>query len=701
MINPTDSKGTLLKSYFKSTDIVMAVAFVLMISIIIIPIRPFMLDILLVINITFALIVILVTLFITEILQLATFPSVILMATLFRLALNISSTRLILSEARAGDVINAFGEFVVGGNYVVGLIIFIIITVVQFVVITNGAGRIAEVSARFTLDAMPGKQMSIDADFNSGLIDEDEALEKRRKLQKESDFFGTMDGASKFVRGDAIAGVVIVFINLIGGLGIGIVQQGMGFDTAAQTYTVLTVGDGLVAQIPALLVSTSAGLLVTRSTAEEGFGSDFISQFLNFPKVLVIAAFILFSLGMVPALPFLPFFVLAAACGYGAVALIREDHSTQVQVEKKKEEEEEKQLQPATPTPEDEIKSLIKRDVLEVEIGYNLVPLTEKGEEGDLLNRITAARRRLAAELGIIIRPIRIRDNLQLPPNSYVIKMKGTEVSSGELRPGYFMALNPEGVSAEELNGISTYEPTFNLPAIWVPHARKEEAELKGCTVVDPSTVLITHLTEVVRAHAAEMLGRQEVKEMVDMVKETRPAVVDELIPDKMSIGEIQKVCQNLLKERVPLTDISTILETLADHAASTKDPDLLTEYVRQALARTISWRYVENGNKLRVVTLDPALEKRIADSLQQTVHGTYPALPPEVTQRVVQGISNMVEKLKAKGISPVFLTSPRIRIAFRRLAELYVSDVAVLSFNEILPQLEVESVGVLKIDED
>ena len=671
-------------------DIVVAVAFVFIVVIIIIPIRPIILDMLLVINITFSLIIILVSLFVTEILQLATFPSVLLIATLFRLALNISSTRLILTEAQAGWVIDAFGKFVVGGNYVVGLVIFIIITVVQFVVITSGAGRIAEVAARFTLDAMPGKQMSVDADFNAGLIDDDEARKRRRNLQREADFFGAMDGASKFVRGDAIAGIVIVLINILGGLSIGMLQHGMNFETAARTYTILTVGDGLVAQIPALLVSTAAAMLVTRSTAEKGFGTDFSAQFFAFPKVLAIVSFILLSLALVPALPFLPFFVLSAACGFGAFTLLKEE---QAKLRKKEVPEESPEV---LPSPEEDLRSLMRTDLLEIEIGYNLVSLTESGENGDLLQRITAARRRLSAELGMIVRPIRIRDNLQLSPNVYLIKLKGNEVAQGELRPGSLLALNPEEVSAEDLGGIPTREPTFNLPAVWISPAVKEEAELKGCTVIDVTTVLITHLTEVIRSHAFELIGRQEVKEMVEVVKETRPAVIDELIPDLMSIGEIQKILQNLLREGIPLQDLPTILETLADFAPTTKDSDALTEYVRQSLSRTISARFSE-GKKLQVITLDPVLEKRIAESLQQTIHGTYPVLEPDTAQRILRGTTNLLEKLRQKGFSPVVLTSARIRLPFRRLIERYLHDLTVLSFEEILPQLEVESVGVLK----
>ena len=696
MPSPITVSRSLITGIFKNADVIAALAFVFIIAIIIIPIGPGMLDVMLVVNLTLALIIVLMTLFVTEVLQLSTFPSVLLVATLFRLSLNISSTRLILTEARAGDVINAFGEFVVGGNYVIGLVIFVIITVVQFVVITNGAGRIAEVAARFTLDAMPGKQMSIDADLNAGIIDENEARTRRSKIQREADFFGAMDGASKFVRGDAIAGVIIVLINIIGGLVIGMVMGGMNFEVAARTYTLLTVGDGLVATIPALLVSTAAGMLVTRTTGDQSFGRDFSTQFLGMPRVLGIVAAILLSMGLIPDLPFLPFLVMALACGSGAFMLMREEQKTGRQQREAEEEEPEEDLA----TPEDDIRSLMKPDLMEIEIGYNLVSLTEKTEDGDLLQRITAARRRLSTELGMIIRPIRIRDNLQLPPNTYLIKLKGNEIARGDLRPGYLLALNPEGVPPEELGGIPTTEPTFNLPAVWVTPVQKEEAELKGCTVVDVATVLITHLTEITRSHSHELISRQEVKEMVDMVKETKPTVVDELIPELMSVGDVQKVLQNLLRENIPLQDLPSILETLADHAPSTRAPDLLTEYVRQSMARTISARFTGDEGKLSVITIDPSLEKHIASSLQETMHGSFPVLEPEVSQRIVQGISSMVEKLRNRGLSPVVLTSPRIRLPFRRLVERFLPDLPVISLNEVVSQVAVEAVGVLKENE-
>jgi len=678
-----------LMGLLTNMDVLIAVVFVLVVGIIIIPVSPFLLDIMLVINIAFSLLIILSTLFIKEVLHLAAFPSILLMTTMLRLALNISSTRLILTQASAGEVIAAFGYFVVGGNFVVGLIIFLIITVVQFVVITNGAGRIAEVSARFTLDAMPGKQMSIDADLSSGSISDDEARLRRRKLQREADFFGAMDGASKFVRGDAIAGVVIVLINIIGGFAIGMLQLGMDAQTAVQTYITLTVGDGLVAQIPALLISTAAGLLMTRSTAEAGLGQDLVSQFFSAPKVLGIAAFILLVLGLVPALPFFPFFILAGACGYGAFSLTKEEKGLVAR-------EKEKRMQPLAAVDGDDLKGLIKSDLLEVEIGYKLVSLTDREREGDLLYRITAARRRLAAELGMIVRPIRIRDNLQLPANTYVIKLKGNEVARGELMPGYLLALNPDGVAPADLAGIPTQEPTFKLPALWIAAAQKEAAELKGFTVVDATTVLITHLSEIIKSHAAELLGRQEVKEMLQLVKEEQPAIIEELFPDLLSLGEIQKVLQNLLKEQVPLLGLSTILEALADFAPVSKDPDALTEHVRQVLSRTICSRLMEKEKKLHAITLAPLLEKKIADSLQQTVYGALPVLSPELSQKIIQAALALAEKNRNLGNNPVMLVSSRIRLPLRRLLERYAPDLPILSFNEIAPEAGVEAVGVI-----
>ncbi len=696
----TDQKWMNFKSTGKlitgNTDILAAVAFILMVVIIIIPVNKWILDMLLTLNIAFALVVLLVTLFASDTRELNIFPSVLLTATLFRLALNISSTRLILSEADAGSVIQAFGQFVVAGNYVVGMVVFVIITVVQFVVITNGAGRVAEVAARFTLDALPGKQMSIDADFNAGLIDEDTARTKRKELQKEADFYGSMDGASKFVRGDAIAGIVIVLINLVGGLGIGVFQLGMNVEEAASVFTILTVGDGLVAQVPALLISTSAGMLVTRSTAEASFGEEMTAQLVAFPKVIMLTAVLLFFLGVVPGMPPLPFFLLAAAGGALSFVLFREKRQV-VEEARMEAEQEAETLQPEP----DDFSSILKVELMEVEIGYNLVELTNESRGGNLLDRITAARKKAVNELGIIIQPIRVRDNLQLGPFDYRFKLKGNEIARGQVRPGLHMALNPEGELPMELEGIETKEPTFNLPAVWISDEARFKAEAMGCTVVDASTVMITHLTEAIKSNAHELLGRQAVKEMIESLREVNPAVVEELTPEVLSLGEVQKVMQNLLREKVPLHDLVTMMEELSDQARVTKDIDSLTESVRQALRRTITNQYVNDEGKLDVVTIDPKLEKMISGSIQTTRQGSFPVMEPQITQNLVDGIGRVVDSLAQKGISPVILTSPAIRLPLKRLLDRFHLPVAVLSINEILPQVKVEAAGVIKENEN
>ncbi len=687
---------SLTRIFRGNSDIMAAAAFIAMVVIIIIPISPWMLDILLTLNIAFALVVLLVTLFSSDTRELNIFPSILLTATLFRLALNISSTRLILSEANAGAVIQAFGQFVVAGNYVVGMVVFVIITVVQFVVITNGAGRVAEVAARFTLDALPGKQMSIDADFNAGLIDEETARTKRKEMQKEADFYGSMDGASKFVRGDAIAGIVIVLINILGGLGIGALQLGMSVEEAASVFTILTVGDGLVAQIPALLISTSAGMLVTRSTAEASFGEEMGAQLVAFPKVIMLASVLLFSLGLVPGLPPFPFFLLAAAGG-GLSYMLFKDRK-QVEVEEMAVAEKEAAEVQSEP---DDFRSLLRVELLEIEIGYNLVELTDESRGGNLLERITAARKRAVNELGILIQPIRMRDNLQLGPFEYRFKLKGNEIARGQARPGLFLALNPEGELPEDLDGIETQEPTFNLPAVWISEEIKPGAEAMGCTVVDASTVMITHLSEIIKSHAYELLDRQAVKEMLESLKETNQAVVDEVTSDILSVGEIQKVLQNLLREKVPLHDMVTILEELADQGRATRDLDILTESVRQALRRTITAQYAGGDSRMQVITIDPKLEKKIADSVQATKQGNFPVMDPTVTQNLVDGISRVVDNLSQKGLSPIILTSPSVRLPLKRLLERFHLLPAVLSINEILPEIKVEAVGVIKENED
>ena len=689
------SLPTAARAYLKkSSDLIVAGLIIGIVLLIIIPLSPGFLYILLTLSIAFSMMILLITLFTVEPLQFSVFPTLLLVTTLYRLALNISSTRLILSHAAAGKVIAAFGDFVVGGSYVVGLVVFVIITVIQFVVITNGAGRVAEVAARFTLDAMPGKQMSIDAEFNAGLINEAEARERRKHLQREADFFGAMDGASKFVRGDAIAGIVIILINIIGGLIIGVAQKHMPLGEAAQTYTILTVGDGLVTQLPALLVSTATGILVTRATSDASFGKDLTRQFLSFPKVLALAAGILFVLGLVPAMPNLLFLSLSAVLGYFAYNALSEEKKKAV-AEQERAAAREAREQRREP---ENVFTYFQVDTLEIEIGYNLIPLTDEGRGGDLLHRLAAVRRQCASEMGIYVRPIRIRDNLQLNPNAYSFKLRGEGIAGGELMPGHFLAMDPLGQDLE-VKGVPTTEPTFGLPAWWVAAGDREQTEIAGFTVVDCSTVLITHLTEIIKKYAHELLGRQEVKELLDVVKEKNPVVVEELVPDLLTMGEVQKILQNLLRERVPIRDLAGILEALADAARVSKDPDYLTESTRLALSRTICRQYTGDGSKILVITLHPKLEQAIADSTEQTHLGAYPVLEPQLARQILNNLKESVEKLTLRSLPPVVLCSSRARLPFKRLVERFLPNLAVLSLNEIAPNIEVEAVGTVMVD--
>lgn len=678
----------------RSSDLVISGLIISIVLLIIVPLSPGVLDILLTLNITIGMVILLITMFTVEPLQFSVFPSLLLVTTLFRLALNISATRLILSHAAAGKVIAAFGQFVVGGNYVVGMVVFIIITVIQFVVITNGAGRVAEVAARFTLDAMPGKQMSIDAEFNAGLINEKEARERRRRLQREADFFGAMDGASKFVRGDAIAGIIIIMINILGGFIIGVAQKNMELLQAVQTYTMLTIGDGLVAQIPALLISTATGIMVTRSTSDASFGKDLSRQFTNYPRVLMIVACMLFVLGLIPAMPNLLFMALAGGMGYYSYYMIRKDNKEKIL---DKERAAALQAQEQKKEPEN-VFTYFQVDTLEIEIGYNLISLTDEKQGGDLLQRLAAVRRQCAGEMGIYVRPIRIRDNLQLNPNAYSFKLRGAEIASGELMPGHYLAMDPLGQDLQ-VKGIATTEPTFGLPAWWVSPEDRDRVELTGFTVVDCSTVLVTHITEVIKRYAHELLGRQEVKELIDVVKERNPVVVDELLPDLLTLGEVQKVMQNLLRERVPIRDLASILEALADGARVSRDTDYLTEHARQSLARTICRQYIGAGAKISVLTLHPRLEQTIVDSIEQTQLGSYPVLEPGLARRILDKLKGSIEKLTIIGLPPVVLCSARARLPFRRLLERYLPNVAVLSLNEIAPSIEIEAIGTVMLD--
>lgn len=675
-----------LRSVGQFRDLIIALLIVGIVVIIIIPISPVLLDILLVFSLSFALLVFLTTMFTEKPLDFSVFPSLLLVATLLRLSLNISSTRLILTQANAGSVIKAFGDFVVGGNIVVGIIVFLIITVIQFVVITNGAGRVAEVAARFTLDAMPGKQMSIDADLNAGLITEDEAREKRKELQREADFFGAMDGASKFVRGDAIAGIVIILVNIIGGLLIGMLMMGMEPMEAVERYTKLTVGDGLVTQLPALLISTATGILVTRSQGEENLGEGLIRQLSAFPRLLGLVSLILLVLGLAPGMPTLPFLALAVLIGYAAYSLSK--------TKRAKLEEEAKEVT-AKRQPEN-VLNLLEVDPLELEIGYNLIPLADETQGGDLLDRLAALRRQITSEMGMYVRPIRVRDNLQLKPYEYVIKIRGIESERGEIYPGQYLALNPLGLE-EEVNGLATTEPTFNLPAWWVDEKEKERIEVLGFSVVDAATVLVTHMGEFIKRHAAELLGRQEVKEMIDKIKETNPAVVEELIPEILSIGEIQKVLQNLLREEIPIKDLVTILETLADNARLTKDLNYLTEACRQALSRTITHKYAPEG-ELDVLLLDPAVEELVENSLKTTTQGTFPVLEPKTLQHFLDKLKEAAEKAHFRR-QPIIITSPKIRLPLRRLLERYMPEIAVLAINELVSTTRINALGKVSLE--
>lgn len=676
-----------------SLDVLVAFGVIGIVLMIIVPLPKGVLDVLLALNITLSVVIILLTMFTTEVLQFSVFPTMLLITTLFRLALNISSTRLILSQADAGHVIDAFGSFVVSNNYIVGIIIFLIITIIQFVVITNGAGRVAEVSARFTLDAMPGKQMSIDADLNAGLIDENTAKIRRKKLQMEADFYGAMDGASKFVKGDAIAGIIITLINIIGGIIIGMVIMGMPGSKAVETYIRLTIGDGLVSQIPALLISTASGILVTRSGSDENFGNLLTKQLSAFPVVIAIASTILFFFALIPGMPTGVFLICSIAFGAGAYLLYKDEKK---QIIKDLESEQAEIIETEKREPEN-VLNLISVEPMEIEIGYGLIPLADESSGGDLLERISSVRRQCAIEMGIVVQPIRIRDNLQLKTNEYVIKIRGTVVASGELMPHMLLCMDPANGEVD-MQGIRGIEPAFGLPALWINKDQREDAEIKGLTVVDPTTVMVTHLTETIKNHSYELLGRQEVKLLVDTVKEKYSAVVEELIPELMTIGELQKVLQSLLKEKVPIKDLVTIMESLADNARNTKDLELLTEYVRFALARTICNPLVDEDRCITVATLTPDIEELISNNLQKSLSGTFPAIDPDTTGRILNSIKSTVEGTYFNDNIPVILVSPKIRPAFKRLIEMVFPSIMVLSLNEIPNDVEIKTEGVVAL---
>ena len=672
-----------------NSDVAIAVVVVGIVVMMIVPLPPWLLDILLTANISAALAIVLATLYTTEPLQFSVFPSLLLVATLFRLALNISGTRLILLHGEAGQVISSFGAFVVGGNVVVGLIVFSILIVVQFVVITNGAGRVAEVAARFTLDAMPGKQMAIDADLNAGVITDQEATQRRETIAKEADFYGAMDGASKFVKGDAIAAVLIVMINLIGGLCVGVFQQGMSFSEAIQHFSLLTVGEGIVNQIPALLISTATGIIVTRSVGESNLGQDLAKQIIRQPRALFLAGLVAVGMGLVPGLPKLPFFMI------GGIILV-----VATLLKKGIREEEELRLEEAAtavatrPNEPENVTALLPLDPLELEIGYGLVPLVDADEGGDLLGRVAMVRRQMATELGLSLAPIRIRDNIQLGSHDYAVKIKGVEVARWSLMPGQLLAMNP-GTADLPLDGIPTVEPSFGLPAVWIGEAQREQAEISGYTVVDSTSLIVTHLSEVIRRNAAELLGRQDVRGLLDSLKERFPAPVDELVPDLMTVGEVQRVLQTLLAEAVPVRDLVTILETLGDKAKLTKDIPILAEYCRQALSRAICGRFVDETGTLRAITLDPEVDREVAESVARTDDGTAVTMDPARASALIETLQEQVELAQAIGAAPVLLCSGATRRHIKALTAHAIPTLTVLSYHEILPSVRVEPIGL------
>ncbi|KQL54618.1 flagellar biosynthesis protein FlhA [Heyndrickxia shackletonii] len=674
-------------------DMSVLISVILVVAMLIIPFPTWLLSVLILINISLALLVLLTSMNMKEPLQFSVFPSLLLLLTLFRLALNISTTRAILTKGQAGGVVETFGTFVVGGNILVGLVVFLILIIIQFIVITKGSERVSEVAARFTLDAMPGKQMSIDADLNAGMISDQEARQRREKVGREADFYGAMDGASKFVKGDAIASIIIVAINLIFGIIIGMTQQGLGIAEAAQHFSLLTVGDGIVSQVPALLISTATGIVVTRAASDGNLGRDVISQLLAFPKMLYIAAATIFLLGIATPINDFLTIPIAGALAIGAFRLSRVPKQNEEELTEMEEVIQSDEMK----SPESVI-NLLNIDPIEFEFGYGLIPLADTNQGGDLLDRIVMIRRQLALELGIVIPVVRIRDNIQLEPNEYRLKIKGNEMGRGELLLDHYLAMSP-GIDDDMVEGIDTIEPSFGLPAKWITESAKEQAEIYGYTVVDPPSVVSTHITEILRTNAFELLGRQETKQLIDHVKETFPILVEEVTPNPLSVGEIQKVLQKLLKEHVSIRNLTIIFETLADFGKMTSDTDLLTEYVRQALARQITNQFAENGNTLKVITLSGKIEKMIADGVQQTEHGNYLAIDPNDSQSMLEAIAKQVEQQSSMGIQPIILCSPAVRMYVRQVTERYFPQIPILSYNELEANVEVQSIGVVNVE--
>jgi flagellar biosynthesis protein FlhA len=687
-----------VKRLLRHTDLLAAVAVVCVVTMLVVPLPAALLDLLITLNISAALTVVVATMYLGKALDFASFPSLLLLTTMFRLAINVSVTRLILTSGEAGSVVKAFGSFVVGGNVIVGLVIFLILVVIQFVVVTNGAGRVAEVGARFTLDAMPGKQMAIDADLNAGLITDDQARGRRSEIAREADFYGAMDGASKFVKGDAMAALIITAINLIGGIVVGMLQHGMGFTEATHQYSLLTVGDGLAAQIPALLISVATGIIVTRAASDRDLGSDIANQILGQRKAPLVAACAIGMFALIPGLPKLPFLFIAMI--FGAIAWgVRNGLPGATDADKaaKAAKDATAVLPPSGGEPIGEVGV----DALELAIGFGLVPLVGSDPAhagGSLLRRVSMIRRQIAGDLGLVIPPVRIHDELGMESHEYVLKVRGSEVTRGRIMPGHLLAMDP-GDASGTLQGIPTREPAFGLEAVWVHESARAEAESLGYTVVDAESVIVTHLTETIRSHAAELLTRQDVRTLLDRLKETNAAVVDEVVPDALSLGEIQRVLQSLLSEGVPIRDLGTIVEAIGDKARTTRDTSLLSEYARQALGRAITAPHLDEQLRLQAITLDPAIEQEVSTSITQTTDGEYLAMDPPRAQAIVAALRAQVEHSAARSVggrSPVLLCSARIRRHLRRLIAQAQPHLAVCSYNEISPGISVETVGVI-----
>lgn len=689
-------KAAKKSSKFKTADILIACLVLGIMGLIIVPLPPFVLDFLIVINLTVAMNILLITLFTKSVLEFTTFPTLLLITTMLKLGLNMASTRLILTDGSAGKVIEAFADVVAGNNYLVGIILFVIIMVVQLVVVTNGAGRVSEVSARFTLDAMPGKQMSIDSDLNAGLIDQKTAQHRRNDLQREANFFGAMDGASKFVKGDAIASVLIVAINLLGGAAIFSIGGKMTIVEALSNFGKLSIGDGLVSAVPSLLISVATGIIVTRSENNKSFGLEIKADGLRNPNLFKIVGVILVLLALVPHFPFLPFMLVGI--GLFAASYFIKQKEDQRQIEAKREAQILALEQKKQAEEEDESVASFQVEPIAIEIGYGLISIVDDSVENSLMKRIVGIRKQSARELGILVSPVRIRDNLYLAANDYSIKIRGNEVGKGDIYLDKYMIIS-QGDDDFPFDGIKTKEPAFNLDAIWIEAKDKENAELQGFTVIEPLTVITTHLKEIIYSHAPELLGRQEVKKLLEGIKDQSNVVIDELIPDIMRLGEVQKVLQNLLDEKIPINDLATILETLADYGLVTKDGEMLTEYVRQALKRTIAAKYVGENDKINVVTLHPQLEELIGNSIQQTPTGSYPVLPPDTVNKLLQAVGTIQQTLLVQDLSYVILTSPKTRLALRKLIAFNFADTPILSLNEIPNEVAIEAIATLSLD--